>query len=145
MRDRGWILTGLVVFLVLITFPVWYDSAAGVTSEAPVLAKAVKGDACVYPTDYMRANHMDILVEWRDEVVRNGRRTITIDGKTYQMSLTGTCLDCHASKEDFCDKCHDYGGVNPYCWDCHVDPALAGKVTAARFHAGRAKTERGLP
>ena len=130
MRDRGLILIGLVVFLAIITFPIWYNSAAGTTSAAPDLQKAVKGDTCIYPTDYMRANHMDVLMEWRDEVVRNNNRTVTVGGQVYNMSLTNTCLDCHTSKQDFCDKCHDYTGVAPYCWDCHVDPALAQKTVA---------------
>jgi hypothetical protein len=131
MRDRGLILIGLVVFLGLITFPIWYNNAAGTTSAAPVLQKAVKGDACVYPAEYMRANHMDVLIRWRDEVVRRGNRMVTVGGKTYEMSLSKTCLDCHTDKAEFCDKCHDYSAVTPYCWDCHVDRSLAPPVTAS--------------
>jgi hypothetical protein len=41
------------------------------------------------------------------------------------MSLTGTCLDCHSDKEKFCDACHTYSAVDPYCWDCHVIPEEA--------------------
>ena len=29
------------------------------------------------------------------------------------MSLTGTCLRCHANKAEFCDRCHAYAGVSP--------------------------------
>ena len=25
-------------------------------------------------------------------------------------------------KADFCDKCHTYASVKPYCWDCHTEP-----------------------
>jgi hypothetical protein len=128
MRDRGLILIGLAVFLGLMTFR-WYNTAAGTDSRAPELQKA-KGDACIYPTEYMRANHMNVLMSWRDEVVRNNKRTVTIGGKTYNMSLSSTCMECHTSKKDFCDKCHDYAAVTAYCWDCHVDPALAPKVLA---------------
>ena len=132
MRDRGWILAGLVVFLGLITFPAWYNSATGTTAQAPELKKAVKGETCVAPVDYMRVSHMDLLMEWRDDVVRNDKRTYASDdGKTYNISLTATCLECHDSKADFCDKCHDYAGVTPYCWDCHVDPALVREATVA--------------
>ena len=33
MRDRGVIYTGLLIFLGLMTFPVWHDLAAGTTSR----------------------------------------------------------------------------------------------------------------
>lgn len=145
MRDRPVILIGLVAFLGLITFPIWYNTAAGTDSAAPKLQKAAKGDACLYGTEYMRNNHMDVLVKWRDEVVRNGNRLVEIGGQPYEMSLTKTCLDCHTSKAEFCDQCHHYAGVAPYCWDCHVDPETAGKVTAqARSHTGPAVMEGGL-
>ena len=44
------------------------------------------------------------------------------DGKTVTMSLSGTCMSCHPNKKEFCDACHDYLAVSPYCWDCHVEP-----------------------
>ena len=28
----------------------------------------------------------------------------------------------YTSTNDFCDRCHNYLAVSPYCWDCHVDP-----------------------
>ncbi len=78
---------------------------------------------CVEATDYMRANHMDLLDQWRDTVVRDDVRTYTSKaGKSYTMSLSDTCLDCHSNKDQFCDACHTYSAVTPYCWDCHVIP-----------------------
>ncbi len=127
MPDRPLIYAGLAVFVGLITFPIWYNRAAGTTSAAPALQKPLKGDRCIYPVEFMRASHMDVLTDWRDQVVRNGNRVVTVAGRTYTMSLTQTCLECHASKADFCDKCHDYAGVKPHCWDCHIDPALLGR------------------
>jgi hypothetical protein len=42
------------------------------------------------------------------------------------MSLEETCFSCHDDKSNFCDSCHDYTAVDPYCWDCHAfDPASA--------------------
>ena len=72
----------------------------------------------------MRASHMTLLAEWRDRVVRDGVRTYTgADGRVVRMSLSGTCLGtCHTDKTAFCDRCHDYAGVKPACWDCHVVP-----------------------
>jgi hypothetical protein len=126
MRNRGLIVFALVVFLGVITFPIWYNLAGGPAARAPELTLPVGETECVAPTADMRATHMDILLEWRDEVVRNNVRDYTAaNGRTYTMSLTGTCLkQCHTPKAEFCDRCHDYSGVStPYCWDCHVDPA----------------------
>jgi hypothetical protein len=76
----------------------------------------------------MRERHMALLIEWRDAVVRNNVRTYTApDGRRYTISLTKTCLGCHTSKAEFCDRCHAFSGVSPYCWDCHVDPAVAAR------------------
>jgi len=123
MYDAGKVIIGLIVFLVLITFPIWYNVASGKATYVPELAPAAKGTACVADTEYMRANHMDLLNQWRDDVVRNGIRVYTApDGQKYNKSLTLTCLDCHNNKTEFCDKCHLYMAVDPYCWDCHVIP-----------------------
>ena len=115
MRDRELIIGGLVVFLAVITFPVWYNLAAGSTAKPPDLKLPTAEKACVAPTEYMRASHMDLLITWRDEVVREDNRTFkAFDGKSYTKSLTQTCMKCHSSKADFCDRCHDYAGVKPY-------------------------------
>ncbi len=123
MYDLGKVIVGLIVFLVLITFPTWYNVATGQATYVPELEKAVKGEQCVADTEYMRAKHMDLLNDWRDRVVRERERVHTApDGTKYNMSLTNTCLDCHENKEKFCDRCHTYLGVDPYCWDCHIIP-----------------------
>ena len=125
MHDKGVILGGLAVFVGLLTFPFWYNLATGGTARAPDLPLPANEKACVAPLSYMRTSHMTLLVGWREDVVRGNVRTYTAaDGKTYTMSLTGTCLkQCHSKKSEFCDRCHNYSGVRtPYCWDCHVDP-----------------------
>ena len=63
-----------------------------------------------------------MLMDWRDQVVRDDDRYIELNGQMVEKSLTGTCLGCHENKDASCDRCHDYMGVRPYCWDCHVDP-----------------------
>jgi hypothetical protein len=71
----------------------------------------------------MSANHMRLLKDWREEVVRGNDRIYTAsDGRRHEKSLSDTCLSCHWEKEKFCDRCHDYVGATPYCWNCHVDP-----------------------
>jgi hypothetical protein len=124
MYDASKIVAGLAVFVVLATSPLWYNALSTASSEAPVLQQPTNGSTeCVEATEYMRANHMDLLDQWRDTVVREDVRTYTSKaGKDYTMSLSETCLDCHSNKEQFCDACHTYSAVTPYCWDCHVIP-----------------------
>jgi hypothetical protein len=123
MHDAAKILTGLIIFLALLTSPFWYNAAVGRASYVPETKIITQEKQCVAPTDYMRSDHMDLLDEWRDRVVRDGERLYTsFNGKEYVMSLSSTCMDCHSNKSEFCDSCHDYSGVQPYCWDCHVEP-----------------------
>ena len=66
---------------------------------------------------------MQLLDEWRDEVVRDGERQMqVVNGKEYEKSLMNACMQCHADKKKFCDECHVYAAVKPYCWDCHYVP-----------------------
>jgi hypothetical protein len=123
MYDGAKIILGLLVFVLLFTYPVWYDIACGKGSYEPDPKIVTTEKACVAPADYMKAMHMDLLNEWRDKVVRDGLRVYeSFDGKKYDMSLSRTCMDCHHNKKDFCDECHNYAGVEPYCWTCHVEP-----------------------
>lgn len=86
----------------------------------PVIEKAIKGEQCVEPTDYMRRNHMKLLTHQRQETVHEGIRT-----KKYSLK---ECINCHASKEtgsvtaakdNFCVSCHSYAAVKIDCFDCH--------------------------
>ena len=123
MRDRGLILGGLALFVGLMTFPVWFNLAAGTRPKGPEPKLPTTEKHCVASVEYMRTSHMELLTSWREEVVRRSRRTfVAFDGTAYNMSLSQTCLKCHGGKADFCDRCHEYAGVTPYCWDCHIDP-----------------------
>jgi hypothetical protein len=125
MRDRIFIYIGLILFLALATFPFTYNLTAGQTPKGPDVKLPIAEKQCVAPTAYMKSSHMQLLLDWRENKVRRNIRTYTAsDGKSYSIALTGTCLtQCHGSKEDFCDRCHSYAGVQgPYCMDCHVDP-----------------------
>jgi hypothetical protein len=122
MYDRGSILTGLAVLVVAGTLPFWWSATSGAQAPPPEIPLPQDHDACVADTQYMRDAHMELLDEWRDTVVRTGERTWTApDGTAHEMSLSNTCLSCHGSREDFCSKCHDYVGVAPDCWNCHLD------------------------
>jgi len=123
---------GLVIFVVGITFPLWYGN--GRSMPPPVLSldtpviNALTVKRCVEDTAFMRANHMKFLNAWRDEAVREGVRLYKAkDGRTFEKSLTGTCLQCHSNKEQFCDRCHNYVDVKPSCYHCHLIPGEVKK------------------
>ena len=131
------IIIALVIFIAIVTFPIW--SSIGSDSVSPDVEisldtpaiNAMGDDAtCIYETDYMRANHMKVLNDWKVEVVRNGNRMIvTEDGREYLASLQNTCFECHSNYEDFCLKCHEYSNVDPSCWECHLEPATDSNVS----------------
>jgi [DsrC]-trisulfide reductase subunit J len=127
MYDSGKIITGLIIFVALFTSPTWYDLQSDKVSikPNPVLPDKKDSVECVNSAEYMRSYHMDILNDWRDEVVRKGVRTyVSSSGKKITMSLTKTCTNCHSNKTEFCDQCHNYLGVTPYCWNCHIEPSI---------------------
>ena len=128
MYDTSKIVAGLAVFGVLATSPLWYNALSAAPPDKPQLQLPTNGSTqCVEATEFMRSSHMELLNQWRDTVVRDDVRTYVseLSGKTYTMSLTDTCLGCHSKKEQFCDACHTYEAVDPYCWDCHVIPEEA--------------------
>ncbi|MFC1816226.1 sulfate reduction electron transfer complex DsrMKJOP subunit DsrJ [Thermodesulfobacteriota bacterium] len=122
MYNQGTIISGLVIFIVLITFPFWYN--LGKAAPAPVrilTAEAKTAKECILAASLMRTEHMQLLNDWRNTVVRDGMRLyLSSSGKEYEMSLSNTCLECHSNKAEFCDRCHNYASVTPYCWDCHI-------------------------
>ncbi|MFH1057306.1 MAG: sulfate reduction electron transfer complex DsrMKJOP subunit DsrJ [Pseudomonadota bacterium] len=121
MNDKPVIWFGILVFLVIFAFPVW--NARLKAAPVPEIQLPKDQKQCVASKEFMRSSHMQLLDEWRDSVVRSGNRVyVAADGKRYNMSLQNQCMTCHTDKAKFCDKCHDYTGVAPYCWDCHVAP-----------------------
>ncbi len=124
MRDRLWISSALVLFVLLVASPFWYArSAAKDLTKVPNLQLPATEKDCIAPAAWMRTSHMQLLVSWREDVVRRGQRQfVASNGKVYEKSLNRTCLGCH-NKQEFCDRCHTYAGVSgPYCWDCHSQP-----------------------
>jgi hypothetical protein len=139
MYNTNKVLIGIVVFLVALTSPFWlnYVGAKGLDKapkpELPDKAKMMEEYGfykCVEPVSDMREGHMKLLLNWRNEVVRLDERTYESHGNVdesgkplvFDKSLTRTCLKCHSNKKKFCDRCHTYADVKPYCWSCHVVP-----------------------
>ena len=130
MYDAKKVSLGILIFLVLLTFPFWYGKGRAIPSlqlkiDTPEIARLAE-KKCLEPTAYMHASHMELIDSWREAVVRDGQRYyVTSSGKNVSMSLSQTCLGCHSNKEQFCDTCHNYAGVKPNCWSCHNVPKEA--------------------
>jgi hypothetical protein len=142
MYDRSKIILGIVIFLGVIAFPVYYNNVLGQSKDSKGESNVLKGKKNVDALHFhigvekeqrtlkdMRANHMKILDNWRNAVVRDGIRKPG-------MSLQNGCLICHAKEKknviEFgdkeataCEDCHVKTGVQLYCWECHFDPKEA--------------------
>jgi len=125
------IIPGLIIFLGLITLPLWYNMGKAAPAPQPkidtVAIQRLAQKQCVLPKEQMRTEHMQMLNDWRTQAVRNGKRIyVAFDGKQYEMSLQNECMKCHSNKSQFCDTCHTYAGLKtdstPYCWTCHIPP-----------------------
>lgn len=135
--DLPVIVMGLILFVVILVFGTAYNLANGQSGKAPTIGAPALGKHCVKPKAWMRENHMKLLDDWRNQVVREGKRGfVTVDGKRYEKSLTKGCLHCHQSKARFCDQCHRYTGltrpgVKLDCWNCHIIPSRAASTPPA--------------
>ncbi len=132
LYDGGKILIGLAIFLAFALFP-FYNNIGKVNAkpelktDTPAIQEWEKlygKKECVESKEYMRAEHMQLLNNWRDAVVRDMYRQYVsmTSGKRFDMSLQNGCMHCHSNKKKFCDQCHNYLAVKPYCFDCHIQP-----------------------
>ena len=132
----NWKWGGLVAVLLAISVVSVASSSpepAGRTPKPTI--EAGKGDKCVEDTDYMRRNHMKLLLHQRDDTMHQGIRT-----KKYSLQ---NCIECHASKknnsvlgsnENFCQSCHSYAAVKIDCFECHATKPKAPVSAAGFFH-----------
>jgi hypothetical protein len=88
--------------------------AAAPRTTTPYLEPAAPGTTCILPKERMRYEHMTYLKRLRDEVVREGRALVGD-----QPRGLGSCRSCHASRERFCDRCHEAATVRLDCYGCH--------------------------
>lgn len=135
MSAKGKVALFVIVFclIAILPFAANATSASAQSNDGPDISldtptiNAMSDKQCIEDTDWMASNHMKLLDQWRTDVVRDGNtQYVSSSGKVYEKSLDDTCLSCHSNKEEFCDSCHEYEQVDPYCWDCH-DPE-AGTV-----------------
>jgi hypothetical protein len=132
LYDGGKIIIGLLIFVGIATFPFYYNiGKVNAKPEPKVDTPAIQEwekqygkKECVESKEFMRTEHMQLITLWRDSVVRNMNRVYisTSNHKEFDMSLQNGCMHCHSNKKKFCDECHNYMAVKPFCWDCHIQP-----------------------
>lgn len=101
-----------------------FGSVEEVNAQIASNSKAAGLGRCVEPTEFMRKNHMELLLHQRDETVHQGVRT-------KKHSLV-ECIACHAEKDSdgkfvsintegqFCQGCHAAVAVDMDCFECHA-------------------------
>jgi hypothetical protein len=149
--NAKYIFTGLVIFFALVTLPFWKNLGKVVpppvrSLDTPAIQKLAPKQ-CIMPTDWMRANHMLLLIDWREQVVRTGESGVRLggrvfqspDGRKFEASLSNTCMACHSNKTQFCDQCHNYVAVTPTCWGCHQDKEQKVAQTGQKVAQAEAK------
>ena len=116
MNDRliTWA-AAIAIVLVLVSPFVYNAIGVGVFSPQtePKLHMPAPG-SCVEETEFMRANHMMILMHSREEAVQEGIRFVRHSLKN--------CTTCHTKREEFCDSCHEFLAVKLDCFGCHYYP-----------------------
>jgi hypothetical protein len=128
MYDENKVIPIIIVFLIVFAFPLWYNLGKAAPAPDPKINTPVidqmKVKQCIEPKAAMITSHMKILDEWRYDVVRGDyNRTFTAaNGQVFEKSLQNGCMKCHSNKTQFCDQCHNYMEVKPFCWDCHIAP-----------------------
>ncbi|CAA7600025.1 Multihaem cytochrome [Acididesulfobacillus acetoxydans] len=118
------IFAGLFIFVVLLISPFLANIGKADAQPNPSLntpaINALATKQCVGSQQFMRTYHMQLLNQWRDQALRHGEYTyVNSQGQKFTISLENTCLKCHSNEQQFCNTCHTYVGVTPYCWECH--------------------------
>ncbi|MFZ1257843.1 MAG: hypothetical protein WAQ25_00015 [Candidatus Saccharimonas sp.] len=115
--------TLLLAFLALNAFasPVMVGTQRTAGSVPKPVIESARGGQCVESANFMRRNHMDLLMHQRDDTMRSGVRKTRHSLKE--------CIACHASQNtnsvaasstNFCQSCHAYAAVKIDCFECHA-------------------------
>ena len=115
---------GIIIFVIVFTSPFWVSWIGQDYTKTGVVFPPDQ-TSCIENTEFMRANHMRLLDEWRDQALRDENREYisALNGTRWVISLQNTCMKCHDNYAEFCEKCHVANSVDPYCWTCHIIPA----------------------
>jgi len=137
----------LPALLLLAAWPALAAPADGAGRVPLPAVDAGAGGQCVEPVEFMRRNHMELLLHQRDETMHRGIRT--------QRHSLRNCINCHAvdgagqpvtldDPEHFCVSCHRYAAVKLDCFQCHTgtpEPGVPGVVGADAWSRGLAATD----
>ncbi|MDE7240446.1 sulfate reduction electron transfer complex DsrMKJOP subunit DsrJ [Desulfovibrio sp.] len=123
MYNAKAVIIGIVIFVAIFSSPFWTGWIGQDYTKTGVVLPAGEKE-CIEDTEFMRAQHMRLLDEWRDQALREENRVYesALNGKKWVISLQNTCLKCHSNYSEFCEKCHVANSVYPYCWTCHIIP-----------------------
>ena len=123
MYNAKAVIIGIVIFVAIFSSPFWTGWIGQDYTKTGVVLPAGEKE-CIEDTEFMRAQHMRLLDEWRDQALREENRVYesALNGKKWVISLQNTCLKCHSNYTEFCEKCHVANSVYPYCWTCHIIP-----------------------
>ncbi len=116
VEKKSGIIVMAVLFVVLLS-PMIYSAATNGLfggTTMPELVLPTNAEQCIEDTEYMRSNHMNLLKHVRDDVVRDGVRNVS--------QTLSNCKTCHEKRAEFCDRCHEYAGAKPECFECHYVP-----------------------
>ena len=114
---------GIAIMVLLLSSPFWVGLFGSKYTETGITPPKNSSTECIEDRDFMRAQHMRLLNEWRDAALRDeNREYVAKNGKKWAISLQNTCLKCHENYNSFCEKCHVANSVSPYCWTCHIIP-----------------------
>lgn len=123
MYNAKIIIAGMIIFVIIFASPFWLGWIGPDYTKTGVVFPPGE-TSCIENTEFMRANHMRLLDEWRDKALRKEDREYVsaLNGKRWLISLQNTCMKCHKNYSEFCEKCHIPNSVYPYCWTCHIIP-----------------------
>ncbi|MCP4703724.1 MAG: hypothetical protein GY865_03865 [candidate division Zixibacteria bacterium] len=105
----------IIIIFILIAYGV-ISNVVALGNEPPqvILERPdAKYDNCVENTEYMRYHHWELLRGIRENIVRYGIRGDVNLNK---------CKECHTSRVNFCDQCHNAVSMAPDCFGCHNYP-----------------------
>lgn len=76
------IIAGIIIFVAILVIPFLYNW--GKSNKGPEInlntrtINQLAAKQCIEPTAWMRANHMKLLDQWRNEFVRDGKQFMLI-------------------------------------------------------------------
>ncbi|MGO9443721.1 MAG: hypothetical protein ACLPXB_02970 [Thiobacillaceae bacterium] len=138
MRRLGWLTTWMGALLVTgfasLAIASVDDEDRASRIPKPAEAKPL-GDHCVENTEFMKRNHMKLILHERNLTVHQGIRT-----KKYSLK---NCIYCHATPTQenpgvrsvlgeghFCQSCHAYNAVKIDCFECHSNKPAEGEMNS---------------